>query len=140
MGLVAIALAAGCSSREHSSAAITRAIERTPATIVVDGQTIEVAPLREALNGLCQARHEAATDPRTAKAIYDRRAQVGVDAAVRILRRSYSVVASSMAAAVGRIDAAPADVATLADDLARLAQLTRDGLARLGVTTSPCAT
>lgn len=130
-----VALAAGCSPRDDSSASIARATKRTPTTIVVDGQTVDVDQLRAALTGLCQAGREAATDPKAAKATYDRRAQDGVDATVRALRSSYSIVASSMTETVERVEAGDT---TLADNLTRLAQLTREGLARLGVTTSPC--
>lgn len=133
--LLSAALAAGCSPREDSSASIARATETTPDTIVFDGRTIDVSRLREAVAGLCQASQQAETDPAAAQATYDRRAQDGVDVTVEILRSSYSIVASSMTETAERVQAGDG---ALADDLAALAQLTREGLARLGVTTSPC--
>ena len=57
------------------------------------------------------------------------------------LQRSYTVLASSMAAVVERIQpeaAATPAPPSLPDDLARLSELMREGLARLGVSTAAC--
>ena len=63
--LLPVALGSGCSPGDDDRGAWSRA----PTTIVADGQTIAVAPLIEALAGLCQARLVAATDPPAAKAL-----------------------------------------------------------------------
>jgi hypothetical protein len=133
---VPVALAVACTSSEGERPTPTRA--RT--TVVVDGQDIEVAPLIEAINGLCQAREEAAEAGR-ARATYERRSRPGIDTAAQVLRRSNAGLASSLTTAVERVQlglAAGSGVASLGDDLARLTELMREGLARLGITTSAC--
>lgn len=125
-----------CTSSEGERPAATQ----PPTTVVVDGQTIEVAPLIEAVDGLCQAREEAAEAGR-ARATYDRRSRPGIDTAAQVLRRSNAGLASSLTTAVERVQsglAAGSAMASLGDDLARLTELMREGLARLGVTTSAC--
>ncbi len=135
--LLPVALASGCSPGDDDRGARSRA----STTIVVDGETIDVAPLTEALAGLCQARLQAASDAPAAKATYDRRARSGVETVARVLQRSYAVLASSMATAVERVRGdATAEPArpSLPEDLGRLSELMREGLARLGVPTPPC--
>lgn len=110
-------------------------------TIVVDGETVDVRLLMEAVAGLCQARQEAATDARTAKAGFERRSRDGVAAVGRVLQRSNAILASSMTAAVERVEAglaADPPGGSVVDDLARLTELVREGLARLGITTAAC--
>lgn len=131
-----LALAVACTSGGSGQAAPTRA----PTTIVVDGQTIEVGPMIEAVAGLCQARQEAA-DAGLARATYDQRSRSGIDAAAQILRRSNAILAASLTTAGQRVEAglaAGSATPSLGDDLARLTELMREGLARLGVTTRPC--
>lgn len=129
--LLSLALASGCSPGDD----VRGARDPAPATIVVDGETIDVGILVEAVAGLCQARQEAVTDTRTAKATYDRRSKQGVATVARVLQRSSAILASSVAEAVQRVEAAGASIA---DDLARLTELVREGMARLGITTAPC--
>lgn len=135
--LLLLALASGCSPGDDTRGARGQAAP----TIVADGQTIDLRPLTEAVAGLCQARQEAATDARTAKASYERRSRDGVATVGRVLQRSNAVLASSMTAAVERVEAGlaadPAG-ASAVDDLARLTELVREGLARLGITTAAC--
>ncbi len=137
--LAPLVLAFGCSPRdEHPPPAQAH----PPTTIVVDDQTIDVAPLTEAVAGLCQAREEAATDTRAATTTYDRRSRQGIDTTARVLQRSNARLASSMVTAVDRVQAdlaaGPGNRA-LGQDLARLTELMREGLARLGISTSACA-
>lgn len=129
--LVPLALASGCSPGDD----VRGARDSAPVTIVVDGETIDVGIVVEAVAGLCQARQEAATDTRTAKATYDRRSTHGVATVVRVLQRSYAILASSVAEAVQRVEAAGVSVV---DDLARLTELVREGVARLGIATAAC--
>ena len=136
--LLEVALASGCSPVDDGGGGVR---STTPTTIVADGQTIDVAPLTEALAGLCQARLEAVTDAPAAKATYDRRSEPGVDTVVRLLQRSYAVLASSMVTVVERVEADAALNAvppSLPDDLARLTEIMRQGLASLGVATAAC--
>lgn len=102
---------------------------------------MEVARLTDAVAGLCQARRQAATDPRAAKATYDRLSRYGVDTTVRLLQPSYSLTAAAVTKAAERVRAdlatEPANP-TLADDLGRLTEELRRGLARLGITTMTC--
>ena len=130
--LLPLALASGCSPGDD----VRGARDPAPVTIVVDGETIDVGTLVEAVAGLCEARQEAATDTRTAKATYDGRSKHGVATVARVLQRSYATVASSVVEALQRVEAAGPSIA---DDLARLTELVRDGMARLGITTAPCA-
>lgn len=141
VALIIVALAGGCSPADHSRATMARTTPTTPVTIVVDGQAIDVARLVEAVGGLCEAHHEAAAEPAAAKATYDRRAHEAVGATAQALLSSYQLLASSITEVVERMDAATATEAAsaaLADDLARLSGLMREGLARLGVTTGAC--
>ncbi len=136
--LLPVVLAFSCSGRDDAPPAEAHA----PTTIVVDQQTIEVAPLTEAVAGLCQARVEAANDTRAATTTYDRRSRPGIDTTVRLLQPSNARLASSLVAAIERVEAdlaaGPASPA-LASDLARLTELLREGLARLGLPTPACA-
>ena len=135
--LLPLALASGCSPGDDARGARGHA----PTTIVVDGETIEVALLTEAVAGLCQARQEAATDARAAKASYERRSQHGVATVGRLLQRSYALLASSVTAEVERVEtdlAGDPAGASVVDDLARLTELVREGIARLGITTAAC--
>ena len=134
--LLPLALASGCSPGDD----VRGARGQAPATIVVDGETIEVAPLTEAVAGLCQARQEAATDARSAKASYER-SRDGVATVGRLLQRSYAVLASSVTASAERVEtdlAADPAGASVVDGLARLTELVREGIARLGITTDAC--
>ena len=143
VAVTAVALAGGCSPADHSPATMARTTPTTPLTIVVDGQAIDVARLVEAVGGLCEARQEAAAEPTAAKATYDRRAHEAVDATAQALLSSYQLLASSITEVVGQMEAAMATEAApaaLADDLARLTGLMREGLARLGITTGACPT
>ena len=131
-----LALAMACSSGEGGRPAPSR----VATTIMVDGQTIEVAPLIEAVGGLCQARREAA-EAGQAKATYERRSRPGIDVAAQVLPRSNARLASSLTAAAERVQLGLAGdpvMPSLGDDLARLTELMREGLARLGVTTPAC--
>jgi hypothetical protein len=135
--LLPLALASGCSRGDDTRGARGQA----PVTIVVDGETVDVRLLREAVAGLCQARQEAATDARAAKATYDRRSKHGVATVARVLGRSYALLASSIAGAVERAEAGlAADPATasVTEELAHSAELLREGVARLGITTAAC--
>jgi hypothetical protein len=139
--IVTAILAAGCVRDDDAPATMGRTMERTAVTIVVDHERVEVARLTRAVTALCQAGQEAATDPNAAKATYDRRSHEGVDTTVRVLRRSYSLLASSMTEVALRVqtamDAEGADN-PLPHDLARLTELMREGAAKLGVTTAAC--
>lgn len=122
---------------------MARTTPTPPVTIMVDGQAIDVARLVEAVDGLCEARQEAAVAPTAAKATYDRRAHDVVDATAQALLSSYELLASSITEVVGRLEAAMATDAAraaMADELARLTGLMREALARLGVTTGACPT
>ncbi len=135
--LLPLALASGCSAGGHDA----QPPPQPPVTIVVDGETVEVAPLFEAVSGLCQARQEARTDGRAAMGTYARRSRFGVDTTTRILERSNAFLAGAMTSAVARVQAGlAADPVqpSVEGDLARLTELMREGLARLGVTTSAC--
>lgn len=141
LALTAVVLAGGCSPADRSRATMARTTPTTSVTIVLDGQAIDVARLVDAVDGLCEAREEAAAAPTAAKATYDRRAHDVVDATAQALLSSYQLLASSITEVVGRLEAAMATEAAraaLADDLARLIGLMREGLARLGVTTGAC--
>ena len=143
VAVTALALAGGCSPADHSPATMARTTPTTPLTIVVDGQAIDAARLLEAVDGLCEARQEAAAEPTAAKATYDRRAHDVVDATAQALLSSYELLASSITEVVGRLEAAMATDAAraaMADELARLTGLMREALARLGVTTEACPT
>ncbi|MDQ4068433.1 MAG: hypothetical protein M3203_02995 [Actinomycetota bacterium] len=135
--LPSVLLASGCSPGDDTRGARVA----PPETIVVDGRTVDVASLTEAVAGLCQARREAATDARVAKSTYDRRSHHAIDTITQLLQPSYAPLAGSIRRAAERVqgDAATEPVeSSLADDLGRLTEFTREGLARLGVTTRAC--
>ena len=114
---------------------------RVPTTIVVNGQSIEVGPLTEAVEGLCQARRQAATDVGAARTTFDQRSRPGIDTTTRILQPSYSRLVSSMVTAVDRVHAGGSpgpDDASLGSDLGRILELMRESLAVLGVSTPAC--
>lgn len=139
-GLLAVFLVAGCSWGD-GRASFGRSGSRAPATIAVGGETVEVARLTEAVSGLCQARQQAATDPRAAKATYDRRSRYGVDTMARLLPPSDAATAAALTKAAEQVqaDLAPAPAsATLTDGLGRLTEELRRGLARLGIATGAC--
>lgn len=132
-------LTSGCSSVDGDRG--TR-VEQS-ATMVIDGRTIDIARLSEAVRALCQARREAATDPLMARSTYDRRSRESVEAIIQILAPSHAPLAASMRAAMDRLQRDPVTgpaKSSLADDLGRLAASTREGLARIGVETAPCGT
>ena len=112
-----------------------------PRTVAVDAEEVESNGLAAAVAGLCLAREQASGDARAAKATYERRSRVGVDATVRALQDSYSIAASAVAHAS---DVVEADVATdpprptLVVNLTRLTEVTREGLALLGISTPAC--
>ncbi len=112
-----------------------------PRTVAVDAEEVESNGLAAALAGLCLAREQASGDARAAKETYERRSRVGVDATARALQDSYSIAASAVAELAQVVEA---DFATdpprpsLVLDLARLAEVMREGLARLGILTRPC--
>jgi hypothetical protein len=136
--LLTALLASGCASgngRRQSS-------PDPPATILLDGRTIDVTSLTEAVSALCQARREAETDPGMARRTYDRQSHDAVEAITEMLEPSYALLAGSLKATLERVGSAAATEpgkSSLADDLGRLAALTREGLARLGITTAACA-
>ena len=135
--LLPLALASGCSPGDD----VRGARGQAPATIVVDGETIDVSSLTEAVAGLCQARHEAGTDARSAKASYERRSRDGVATVGRLLQRSYAVLASSLTASAEHVEAdlaADPAGASVVDSLARLTELVREGIAHLGIATDAC--
>ena len=112
-----------------------------PEKVAVKGEEVETTGLADAVSGLCLARQQGLSDLRVAKETYDRRSRPGVDEIARALGASYSIQASAVA------DAARAVAADLAMDpprsellvnLARLMEVTREGLARLGIPTPPC--
>lgn len=99
------------------------------------------APLIDAVAGLCQARDQLRTDPRAAKATYDRRSRDGVHTTARTLQDSYSLLATDMSRAAELVEADLANEpqgASLSDNLARLTATMREGLARLGIPTDAC--
>ena len=112
-----------------------------PRTVAVDAKEVESNGLADAVAGLCLAREQASGDARAAKATYERRSRVGVDLTARALRDSYSIAASAVAQAS---DVVEADVSTdpprptLVVNLARLTEVTREGLALLGISTPAC--
>lgn len=113
-----------------------------PKTVAVDGQEMETGRPADAVAGLCLARQQASTDPRAARATYDSRSRLVVAETARALQPSYSLHASAMVEAAGVVEgdtATDPPSATLAADLARLTEVTREGLARLGIVTPPCA-
>ena len=135
--LLSLGLASGCSPGHEA-----RGAQPGPSpTIVVDGMTLEVSRLTEAVAGLCQARREAATDAQAAKDTFSRRSEYGVDMTTRILQGSHRFLAGSMAKAVERLRADLAGeqgTKLLYDDLGQLVELTREGLARFGIVTRAC--
>lgn len=137
MCLLSVLLTSGCSAADDDPGARFE----QPDTIVIDGRTVDIAPLTEAVHALCQAHREAATDPARAKSTYDLRSRETLDAIVQILQPSNALLAGSMRATMERVQRDPATeppTSSLADDLGRLGAFTREGLARLGVATAPC--
>ena len=136
--MLAVLLTSGCSAGDDSRGA---PVELPPNTIVVGDRTMDVARLTEAVDGLCQARREAATDPAMARSTYDRRSRVTIDEIFQILQPSYAILAGSLSTTAERVvsDAATGpEKSSLADDLGHLAAFTRQGLAQLGITTAAC--
>jgi len=110
-------------------------------TLTVDGQAVEVDRLTGAVAGLCLAREQASKDVRAAKATYEQRSRDGIETATRALRPSYSRAASTVAEAAADVEAdlaADPPRASLGLNLGVLAERTREGLARLGISTSDC--
>ena len=137
--MVLLAVATACSSGDAGRAGRAQG-EEPPVTVVVDGRVLETARLVDAVSGLCQAGREAASDPRAAKATYDRRAHEGLVATVAALRSSYSLLASRLTEAAEAFEgkAASDPSPSVAEDLARVGAVMREGLAALGVATEPC--
>lgn len=112
-----------------------------PKTVTVDGAAVESKGLASAVSGLCRAREQVPTDPRAAKATYEKQSRPAIADAGRALRPSYSVAAEALAQATADVDA---DVSvdpprpTLAPNLSRLIEVARQGLARLGIATPAC--
>lgn len=57
-GLLSAALVVGCSAG-NGEGSVGRSARRPPATMVAEGQTVEVARLTDAVAGLCQAHRQS---------------------------------------------------------------------------------
>jgi hypothetical protein len=105
-----------------------------------DGRAVEADALTQTVAELCRARLEAFSDPRAAKATYER-SRAGIETATRALAPSYALAAASLAEAR---DAVEGDLApdpprpTLDLNLGLLTERMRAGLARLGIRSAPC--
>jgi hypothetical protein len=105
-----------------------------------DGRAVETDELTQTVAELCRARLEAFSDPRAAKATYER-SRAGIETATRALAPSYALAAASLAEAR---DAVEGDLApdpprpTLDLNLGLLTERMRAGLARLGIRSAPC--
>ena len=131
--LLVLVVMAGCSRGDRDPPG--------PRTVAVDAEEVESNGLAAAVAGLCLAREQASGDARAAKATYERRSRVGVDATARALQDSYSIAASAVADASQVVEAdfaADPPRPTLAVNLARLTEVTREGLALLGISTPAC--
>ncbi len=112
-----------------------------PSNGVVQGEQAAVSKeLAQTVAGLCVARSQASTDPEAAKATYAR-SSARIETATRALRPSYSLAASNLTEARALVEA---DLATdpprrtLFLNLGLLTERMREGLARLGIRSSPC--
>lgn len=112
-----------------------------PERVAIDGERVESRLLAEAVTELCLAREQASTDPRAATMTYDRGSRSGIAQIARALQEAYSVQASAIIDAAQVVEA---DIGmeppppSLALHLARLTEVARHGLARLGIVTPPC--
>ncbi|HEX2119007.1 MAG TPA: hypothetical protein VHF91_07475 [Acidimicrobiales bacterium] len=130
--LASVLLWPGCSGSDDGS---------PPATVSLDGRTVETRELAGTVDGLCLARQQGATDVEAARATYEGRSRAGVEITARAMQGSYEPLASSVTEAAAAVEAdlrAEPPAATLDQSLARLLETVRESLARLGVPTSAC--
>lgn len=138
--LLSLVLLAACSVGDDK-ASVEPGKASTGATIVADGERVEVARLIEAVSGLCEAREQASKTPAAAKTTYGRRSKNGVEATIKALRSSHAGLATAVTEAFDRVEAdllTQPPAPTLADDLGQLGERMRRGLAALGITTKNC--
>ncbi len=111
-----------------------------PSTSRVEGQALDTEEVVQAVGGLCLARVQASSDPRAARATFTR-SRAGIETTARALQPSYSPASASvteMSALVEADLAADPPRPTLDLHLGMLTERMREGLARLGIRSSPC--
>jgi hypothetical protein len=114
----------------------------TGPTIVVAGDPVPVAQMTDALANLCLARDEAPDRPQAAEARFFDRSHTTLHLIARAVEDVDRSLAARLLEAKQKVEADFSGLASgdrVADDLARLVDVTGDGLDRLAVPLPPCA-
>lgn len=126
---------AGCGGSGGSAKAPTGPPTSTTAS------TLDVATMTAAVGGLCTARAQADTDVKSVRATFYDRSHEALHTIARALEPVDRVVAARLLEAKQAVEAdvnAQPPRATVAADLDRLLDVTRQGLARLSITAPRC--
>ncbi|HEX3623586.1 MAG TPA: hypothetical protein VHT97_14830 [Acidimicrobiales bacterium] len=111
----------------------------TERTITVGGDKVNVAHLRDAQAGLCEAKGVAATDPTAARADFYNQSHDSLHTVARALEPVDRGLAADLLVSMQKVEAdLETKPPTLAAELGQLADVYRSGLGRLAITVTAC--